>query len=106
MAKFYMILGMIWLYGFALLFIIGMSVIWYKSGFVRFLEILSPFNISGWIVNILFASPGLVFIKIGGTMNQNQQRKKMERFYELDGMWQRGELNISDKKFDEEGNIV
>ena len=52
------IFGYIWLVGACLMIIIGIIGIWMEKGFSGIQELLSPFNISNWIVTVLTLAPG------------------------------------------------
>jgi len=53
------VFGYVWLSAAVLLILAGIAGTWMKDGFSAVQELLSPFNISNWVVTLVTLAPGL-----------------------------------------------
>jgi len=66
------VLGTIWVIFFAIAFTVGMVSIAVKDGIGKSLETMSPFNVVGYIVNLISISPGLFMFWLAKIIEQNR----------------------------------
>ena len=52
------VFGIIWIIAAVLLILVGLYGVWIKEGFTGVTQLLSPFNVTNWIVTILTLAPG------------------------------------------------
>jgi len=62
MSKIFKIIGYSWIYLNIGIFFYSIANIWIHSGFAKVQYILSPFNISNYVVTIVVFSPGFLFL--------------------------------------------
>jgi hypothetical protein len=52
------VLGYVWLVLAGIVVVASLGMIWWKEGFSRLQEILSPFNVVNWVVTMITLAPG------------------------------------------------
>ena len=62
------VLGYIWLVLGGLLILVGTIGVWMKNGFAGVQELLSPFNVTNWIVMAVTLAPGIGLLMLAGKL--------------------------------------
>lgn len=70
-AIFLKVIGYIWCLLAGLFILVGYGGVWMSEGFSGVQRLLSPFNISNWIITIITLAPGIVSLILAAKIKQN-----------------------------------
>ncbi len=70
------VIGYIWLVVTGLLIVVGIGVVWMKEGLSGVQYLLSPSNVANYIAMAIALIPGIVLLKLSGSLQRKIQTRK------------------------------
>ncbi len=70
------VIGYIWLVVTGLLIVVGIGVVWMKEGLSGVQYLLSPSNVVNYIAMAIALIPGIVLLKLSGSLQRKIQTRK------------------------------
>ncbi len=70
------VIGYVWLVVTGLLIVIGIGVVWTREGLSGVQYLLSPSNVVNYIAMAIALIPGIVLLKLSGSLQRKIQTRK------------------------------